>query len=128
LTLAFDFDVPLLSYVVETSYHDVLTTVNMYIILVEQTFMVQEGEHSSMSTATLEASAQASNLLTVSEVATILRVDDTTVRRWVKQGVLSAVVLPHVNTRQGYRVKRETLEKLLEGQPATHHAHHSHKS
>ena len=27
-------------------------------------------------------------LLTVSEVAKILRVDDTTVRRWVKQGAL----------------------------------------
>lgn len=29
-----------------------------------------------------------SDLLTVSEVARILRVDDTTVRRWVKQGRL----------------------------------------
>jgi excisionase family DNA binding protein len=54
-----------------------------------------------------------SELLTVSEVAQILRVDDTTVRGWVKQGVLEAVVLPHVNTRQGYRIKRETLNKLL---------------
>jgi excisionase family DNA binding protein len=54
-----------------------------------------------------------SDLLTVSEVASILRVDDTTVRRWVKQGTLEAVVLPHVNTRQAYRIKRETLNKLL---------------
>ncbi|HEY5004242.1 MAG TPA: helix-turn-helix domain-containing protein [Ktedonobacteraceae bacterium] len=54
-----------------------------------------------------------SDLLTVSEVADILRVDDTTVRRWVKQGVLEAVVLPHVNERQAYRIKRETLDKLL---------------
>jgi excisionase family DNA binding protein len=53
------------------------------------------------------------DLLTVSEVADILRVDDTTVRRWVKQGVLDAVVLPHVNERQAYRIKRETLGKLL---------------
>ena len=53
------------------------------------------------------------DLLTVSEVADILRVDDTTVRRWVKQGVLEAVVLPHVNERQAYRIKRETLDKLL---------------
>jgi excisionase family DNA binding protein len=52
-------------------------------------------------------------LLTVSEVARILRVDDTTVRRWVKQGTLEAVVLPHVNARQAYRIKRETLDKLL---------------
>lgn len=55
----------------------------------------------------------AGNLLTVSEVARILRVDDATVRRWVKQGVLEAVVLPHVNSRQVYRIKRETLNKVL---------------
>ena len=54
-----------------------------------------------------------SELLTVSEVARILRVDDTTVRRWAKQGTLDVVVLPHVNERQAYRVKRETLDKLL---------------
>jgi excisionase family DNA binding protein len=54
-----------------------------------------------------------SELLTVSEVAEILRVDDTTVRRWVKQGVLEAVVLPHLNERQAYRIKRATLDKLL---------------
>jgi excisionase family DNA binding protein len=54
-----------------------------------------------------------SELLTVSEVARILRVDDTTVRRWVKQGALEAVVLPHLNTRQAYRIKRETLDKVL---------------
>ena len=53
------------------------------------------------------------DLLTVSEVAKILRVDDTTVRRWVKQGALEAVVLPHLNTRQAYRIKRETLDRVL---------------
>ena len=53
------------------------------------------------------------SLLTVHEVATQLRVDDTTVRRWVKQGALEAIVLPHVNERQAYRIRRETLEKLL---------------
>jgi excisionase family DNA binding protein len=56
-------------------------------------------------------------LLTVAEVANILRVDDTTVRRWVKQGALEAVVLPHVNERQAYRIKRETLDKML-GEPS----------
>jgi excisionase family DNA binding protein len=54
-----------------------------------------------------------SELLTVSEVARILRVDDTTVRRWVKQGTLDAVVLPHINSRQAYRIKRETLNRVL---------------
>ncbi|GER90611.1 hypothetical protein KDW_47730 [Dictyobacter vulcani] len=53
------------------------------------------------------------NLLTVSEVADMLRVDGTTVRRWVKVGVLEAVTLPHTNTRQVYRIKRETVEKIL---------------
>jgi len=60
---------------------------------------------------------QTSDLLTVSEIAKILRVDDTTVRRWVKQGVLEAVVLPHAGRRQGYRIRRETLNKLLEAKP-----------
>ncbi|GCE13631.1 helix-turn-helix domain-containing protein [Tengunoibacter tsumagoiensis] len=54
-----------------------------------------------------------SELLTVAEVAEILRVDDTTVRRWVKQGALDAVILPHVNERQAYRIKRETLNRVL---------------
>ena len=54
-----------------------------------------------------------SELLTVSEVAEVLRVDDTTVRRWVKQGVLEAIILPHVNERQAYRIKRDTLNKVL---------------
>ncbi len=54
------------------------------------------------------------DLLTVTEVAQILRVDDTTVRRWVRQGALEAIVLPHVNERQAYRIKRETLNKVLD--------------
>ena len=54
-----------------------------------------------------------SDLLTVSEVARILRVDDTTVRRWVKQGAMEAVVLPHMKKRQAYRIKRGTLGKVL---------------
>jgi excisionase family DNA binding protein len=54
-----------------------------------------------------------SELLTVQEVAQILRVDDTTVRRWIKNGVLEAVPLPHKGLRTAHRVKRETLEALL---------------
>ncbi|MBO0794323.1 MAG: helix-turn-helix domain-containing protein [Ktedonobacteraceae bacterium] len=52
-------------------------------------------------------------LLTVREVAQQLRVDDTTVRRWIKQNVLEAITLPHHGPRQAYRVKRSTLEALL---------------
>ncbi|HLZ60458.1 MAG TPA: helix-turn-helix domain-containing protein [Ktedonosporobacter sp.] len=54
-------------------------------------------------------------LLTVHEVAEVLRVDDTTVRRWIKNGVLEAVRLPHLNKRESYRVRQETLNKLLKG-------------
>lgn len=54
-----------------------------------------------------------SDLLTVSEVARILRCDGTTIRRWIKLGTLEAVVLPHANDRQAYRIKREVLNKLL---------------
>lgn len=54
-----------------------------------------------------------SALLTVHEVAVILRVDDATVRRWVKQEILEALVLPHVKERQIYRIRRRTLDALL---------------
>ena len=52
-------------------------------------------------------------LLTVHEVARQLRVDDTTVRRWTKNGALEAVTLPHLGKRRGYRVRRKTLDVLL---------------
>jgi excisionase family DNA binding protein len=55
----------------------------------------------------------ANDLLTVSEVAEILRVDATTCRRWIKHGILEAISLPHVNTRQAYRIKRSTVEAIL---------------
>lgn len=58
-------------------------------------------------------SVHKSELLTINEVAEALRVDPTTVRRWVKNGVLEAISLPHRNTRQAYRVKRTTLDRLL---------------
>lgn len=51
-----------------------------------------------------------SDLMTVSEFAKALRVDDTTVRRWVKGGVLEAVRLP--DSRGSIRIKRKTLDKL----------------
>jgi excisionase family DNA binding protein len=53
------------------------------------------------------------DLLTVHEVAQVLRVDDTTVRRWIKTGVLEAISLPHANKRQAYRIKRSTVDALL---------------
>ena len=54
-----------------------------------------------------------SDLLTVSEVAQRLRVDATTVRRWIKNGVLKAIALPHRGLRQAYRIHKRTLDALL---------------
>jgi excisionase family DNA binding protein len=59
------------------------------------------------------ASAPGSDLLTVREVARHLRVDDTTVRRWIKSGALDAVALPHSGKRSGYRVRKKTLDALF---------------
>lgn len=57
---------------------------------------------------------QEKELFTVAEIARILRCDSTTIRRWIKQGVLEAVMLPSLNgIKRGYRIKRETLDKVL---------------
>ncbi len=61
----------------------------------------------------------ADDLLTIHEVARRLRVDDTTVRRWINNGVLDAVTLPHLGKRRGYRVKKTTLDTLLSGSTLT---------
>jgi excisionase family DNA binding protein len=58
-----------------------------------------------------------SELLTVREVAKVLRCDETTVRRWIKLGALEAIVLPHLKQRQAYRIKRETMEKIIAPTP-----------
>jgi excisionase family DNA binding protein len=56
-----------------------------------------------------------SELLTVDEVAKILRVDATTVRRWIKSGAMDGVPLPTNGKRQAYRVRRKTLDNVLHG-------------
>lgn len=53
------------------------------------------------------------DLLTVREVARRLRVDDTTVRRYIKHGVLEAITLPHRGLRQAYRIRQSTLDRVL---------------
>ncbi len=53
-------------------------------------------------------------LLTVPEVARLLRVDATSVRRWVKDGILEAVTLPHTGKRAIYRIPRSAIEALLD--------------
>jgi excisionase family DNA binding protein len=60
-------------------------------------------------------------LLTVREVARRLRVDDTTVRRWIKSGSLEAITLPHKGRRQAYRVKKSTMDKLLQSPTLPEH-------
>jgi excisionase family DNA binding protein len=55
------------------------------------------------------------DLLTIREVAQHLRVDGTTVRRWIKNGAMEAVELPHKGGRRAHRVRRATLEQVLSG-------------
>ena len=52
-------------------------------------------------------------LLTVREVASILRVDQTTVRRWIKDGALDAIKLPKHGKRVTHRVRRSTVNSIL---------------
>lgn len=54
-------------------------------------------------------------LLTVQEIAEQLRVNEATVRRWIKSGALEAIKLPHVGKREIYRVRRTTLNTVLKG-------------
>jgi excisionase family DNA binding protein len=58
-------------------------------------------------------------VLTVREVARRLRVDDTTVRRWIKSGALEAITLPHRGRRQAYRIRQSTFEQLLSAPPSS---------
>jgi excisionase family DNA binding protein len=52
-------------------------------------------------------------LLTVTEVAKRLRVDVTTVRRYITGGSLQAIMLPHRGRRKMYRIKESTLDTIL---------------
>jgi excisionase family DNA binding protein len=55
----------------------------------------------------------ADRLLTVSEIAEVLRVDATTIRRWIKRGNMDALELPHRGNRRVYRVRRATIDRIL---------------
>lgn len=55
-------------------------------------------------------------LLTVQEVAKLLRVDDSTVRRWANSGVLECVSLPRKGKRHMVRFAASTLETLVQSQ------------
>jgi excisionase family DNA binding protein len=58
-----------------------------------------------------EAVAGMEQLLTVPEVAAVLRVDDNTVRRWIRRGRLHGMKLGGPG---GYRVRRSDLDAFLE--------------
>ncbi len=51
-------------------------------------------------------------LKTVKEVARHFRVDDTTVRRWIKNGALEAIFLPHRGKRKAYRIKPSAIRQF----------------
>jgi excisionase family DNA binding protein len=61
--------------------------------------------------------ASPEDLLTVREVAKQLRVDDSTVRRWIRNGVLEAIILPRRGAGRIYRIRRSTLDALLASRP-----------
>lgn len=52
-------------------------------------------------------------LLTVQEVAARLRVNEATVRRWIKAGTLDAIKLPHRGKREIHRIKQSTLDGIV---------------
>ena len=52
-------------------------------------------------------------LLTVQEVANRLRVTEATVRRWIKNGSMDAIKLPHRGKREVYRIRQSTLKTVL---------------
>jgi excisionase family DNA binding protein len=54
-------------------------------------------------------------VFTVGEVAYILRVDETTVRRWISRGQLKAYLLPHRSGKQAYRIPRSEIESFAPG-------------
>jgi DNA-binding transcriptional MerR regulator len=53
-------------------------------------------------------------LLTIPEVAHMLRVKPATVRRWIKSDVLQAIILPHSGHRRTeIRVRLDIVQAIL---------------
>ena len=51
--------------------------------------------------------------MTVREVARMLRVDATTVKRWIHHGKLEAIALPATGIRKEHRIPRAAIRKIL---------------
>src|SRR5690349_4349792 len=64
-----------------------------------------------------EADEEEEALLTVRETALFLRVNASTVRRWIAEGTLAAVKLPGKGKHQVYRVKKSTIDEVLRPLP-----------
>ena len=63
--------------------------------------------------------SQFSQLLTTGEVAKILRIDQSTVRRWIKSGELNAIQLKEKGMHSIYRIPLSAVQQKLQnlGQP-----------
>jgi excisionase family DNA binding protein len=58
-----------------------------------------------------------SQYLTPQDIATTLRVNASTVRRWAQKGRISCVILPSAGAKAShkmYRIPRDAVEKLLQ--------------
>ncbi len=63
-----------------------------------------------------EAEAESNGWMTALEVARRFKVDDSTVRRWVRAGLLKGIRLPH-RCRGVIRISRQAVEELEHPQP-----------
>lgn len=54
-------------------------------------------------------------LLTVREAANALRVHGATVRQWILNGTLEAMILPRGECQNSYLIKRSVIDAILEG-------------
>lgn len=51
--------------------------------------------------------------MTVRELANLLRVNETTVRRWIGHGNLEALLLPGTGKHKTYRIPRSSIEQMI---------------
>jgi len=82
-------------------------------------FQEKESEKNMAKTITYPNNTPEEELLTVLEVATLLRVKSCTVIHWIQQGIVDAIPLPHQHhpnqrQRQSYRIRKQTFLTLLQ--------------
>jgi len=85
------------------------------------TIIPERAERSNAHTSPLEERHEIPDLLTISEVARILRWDEVTVRRHIRSSVIpiwAIVRLPHHGKRAKYRIKRAWLDQMIAGNNA----------